>query len=204
MHADLAPERLLAAYAVGIFPMADDDGELHWLAPDPRTVINLDSFTVSRSLRVVVQRGVFEVSVNRAFAEVVSACADRPEGTWISAEIAEAYSELHRLGFCHSIEAWKDDRLAGGLYGVALAGAFFGESMFYRVTDASKVALVKLVERMRDRGFKLLDVQFATEHLRRFGAVEIPRREYERRLAEALRVSCWFDEAPGSLSRTSK
>ena len=127
MRADLTPERLLAAYAVGIFPMADDDGEIHWLAPDPRAIIELDSVNVSRSLRAVVRRRVFAVTVNRAFERVVEACADRPEGTWISRDMRNAYCRLHRLGFAHSVEAWKGSELTGGLYGVAIGGAFFGE-----------------------------------------------------------------------------
>jgi len=192
MHAHLAPERLVAAYAVGIFPMADDEGEIHWLAPDPRAVIEIDAFKPARSLRTLITRGVFEVTINRAFEEVIAACADRKEGTWISPEIQQAYCELHRLGFANSVETFKDGELAGGLYGVTIGGAFFGESMFYRVADASKVAFVRLVERLRERGFVLLDVQFVTEHLRRFGAIEIPRIEYERRLQEAIMRPCSF------------
>ena len=196
MHAELRPETLLAAYAAGIFPMADDQGEILWFAPDPRAIIELDAFKVSRSLRTVIKRGVFEVTIDRAFSEVIKACAEREEGTWISSDIREAYCELHRLGFGHSVEAWKDGELAGGLYGVTLGGGFFGESMFHRVSDASKVALAWLVERMRERGFVLLDVQFVTEHLRHFGAAEIPRVEYERRLGEAVQRSCSLYDAP--------
>ncbi len=195
---ELTPENLLAAYAVGIFPMADEEGAVHWLAPDPRAVLELDHLRVSRSLRTVVQRGAFQTSVNRAFEEVVDHCAERVEGTWISREIREAYCRLHRLGYAHSVETWKDGQLAGGLYGVALGGAFFGESMFHRVSNASKVALVELVSRMRRRGFVLLDIQFLTDHLRRFGAIEIPRTDYELRLETAVRYTCSFvDEADG-------
>ena len=194
---DLAPEKLLAAYSVGIFPMADDKGEVHWLAPDPRAVIELDAVKVPRSLRALRKRGEFQLSVNCAFNEVIAACADRREGTWISDDIKGAYRVLHRLGFAHSVEAWRGEELAGGLYGMAIGGAFFGESMFHRVTDASKLALVYLIERMRRRGFALLDVQFLTEHLQRFGAVEIPRMEYERRLRRALSLSCSFVEVTG-------
>ena len=129
MHPDLTAENVLAAYMSGIFPMADRKGELHWLAPDPRAIIELDAFKVSRSLRTVYRRGVFELTVDRAFPEVIAACADRREGTWISDEIRSAYTVLHRLEFAHSVEAWQDGRLAGGLYGVAVGGAFFGESM---------------------------------------------------------------------------
>lgn len=196
MRHDLSPEKLLAAYAVGIFPMGDDVGRLHWLAPDPRAVIELGAFRVSRSLRAVVRRGVFDVTVNRAFDDVIAGCADRPEGTWISADIKRAYHALHRLGYAHSVEAWGEGVLAGGLYGVALGGAFFGESMFHLVTDASKVALVRLVERLRERRFVLLDVQFMTEHLRGFGAVEIPKTVYERRLHQATRLSRTFVDPP--------
>jgi leucyl/phenylalanyl-tRNA--protein transferase len=196
MRLDLASDRLLAAYTIGIFPMADDWGEIHWLAPDPRCIIELDGFTVSRSLRAVVRRGIFEMAVDRNFEAVIDACADRPDGTWISADIRKAYVELHRLGFCHSVESWREGRLVGGLYGVAIGGAFFGESMFHRETDASKAALVALVDRLRERGYSLLDVQFMTEHLRRFGAVEIPRVEYERRLRQAIRRRCSFVDRP--------
>ncbi len=179
--------------------MADDSGRVHWLAPDSRAVIELDAFKVSRSLRGVVRRGAFEIRIDAAFSDVVSACADRPDGTWISPQIGDAYVELHRRGFAHSVEAWKDGVLSGGLYGVAIGGAFFGESMFHSTTDASKVALVHLVERMRKRGMTLLDVQFTTEHLRRFGAIEIPRSEYERRLHDAVHSPCSFIDGGGSL-----
>ncbi len=194
---DLAPEKLLAAYSVGIFPMADDKGEVHWLAPDPRAVIELDAVKVPRSLRALRKRGEFQLAVNRAFNEVIAACADRREGTWISDDIKDAYRVLHRLGFAHSVEAWRGEELAGGLYGVVIGGAFFGESMFHRVTDASKLALVYLIERIRRRGFTLLDVQFLTEHLQRFGAVEIPRTQYEHRLRRALSLGCSFVEVTG-------
>jgi leucyl/phenylalanyl-tRNA--protein transferase len=200
MRWNLSPRRLLAGYVVGIFPMADDDGKVHWLAPDPRAIINLDAFRVTRSLRTLVRRGLFEIRINSSFAEVVAACADRPDGTWISPQIRDAYTELHRLGFAHSVEAWKDGALAGGLYGVAIGGAFFGESMFHRATGASKVAMAHLVERMRQRGMTLLDVQFMTEHLRSFGAVEIARSDYERRLRDAVRRPCAFVDGAGSLT----
>lgn len=194
MEDPLAPEQLLAGYAAGIFPMADDSGELHWLAPDPRAVIELDAFKVPRSLRSKLRQGLFELTVNRSFADVIATCADRAEGTWISAEIVEAYTRLHELGFAHSVEAWQGKKLAGGLYGVAIGAAFFGESMFHRVTDASKAALATLVERLRDREYLLLDVQFMTEHLRRFGAVEISRRTYLRRLRRAIVELRSFDD----------
>ena len=197
MHPDLQPEFLLSAYASGIFPMADENGDIYWYSPDPRVIIDLDAFHVPRSLRQVRKRGVFDLVVDQEFAAVVAACADRREGTWISSDIIEAYCRLHDLGFAHSVEARREGGLAGGLYGVALGGAFFGESMFHRESDASKLALVHLVEHMRQRGFVLLDVQFMTEHLRRFGAREIRREEYLHRLSQALALSCTFVDRPG-------
>jgi leucyl/phenylalanyl-tRNA---protein transferase len=192
----LTPDVLVAAYMQGIFPM-DVDGVIQWFSPDPRAILPLDGFQVSRNLRQVVRSGRFEVRIDTRFEEVIRACGERPDGTWISAEIIEAYTRLHRLGIAHSVESWRGDELAGGLYGVALGGAFFGESMFHRRTDASKAALVALVERMRQRGFTLLDVQFLTEHLERFGAIEIPRRVYLARLSKALTVETTFVERHG-------
>lgn len=197
MPADLAPERLLAAYAAGIFPMADESEVIQWLAPDPRAIIELDDFKISRSLRAVKRRGEFTITVDRAFEETMAACANRAGGTWISGEIAAAYARLHRVGFGHSVEVWQGEELVGGLYGVSIGGAFFGESMFHRVSDASKVALAHLVQRMRDRGMVLLDVQFMTNHLRSLGASEIPRHVYERRLHDAVRMRDTFtDDVP--------
>ena len=204
MHKDLAPDRLLGAYAAGIFPMADETDKLHWFAPDPRAIIELADFAASRSLRAILRRDKFSVTFDTAFGQVVDACADRREGTWISRDVRQAYETLHRLGFAHSVEAWSGGALAGGLYGVALGGAFFGESMFHREADASKVALVHLVTRMQERGFELLDVQFMTDHLRSLGAVEIPRTEYERRLGEALTCTCrMIDPDPPDVAPTS-
>jgi leucyl/phenylalanyl-tRNA--protein transferase len=200
MRSELEPDVLLPAYAIGIFPMADDEGEIHWLAPDPRAIIELETFKTTRSLRATLRRGEFTITVDNAFERVIAACADRPEGTWISSDIHEAYCELHRRGFAHSVETWAEEELIGGLYGVSIGGAFFGESMFHRTTDASKVALVELVKRMRRRGFVLLDVQFLTEHLERFGAVEIPRSEYQQRLARAIMLPCSFVDPPGESS----
>lgn len=197
MRADLEPQKLLAAYAAGVFPMAGDAGELHWLAPDPRAVMGLDSFKYSRSLGSVLRNRQFSVTANRAFERVVEACADRSEGTWISDDIREAYTILHRIGFAHSVEVWHEDCLAGGLYGVTIGGAFFGESMFHKAHDASKVALVHLVRRLREREFSLLDIQFMTDHLRRFGATEISRESYERQLADAIRLPRCFVDKPG-------
>lgn len=188
----LTPELVIYAYRTGIFPMADPDAgnTVYWYAPDPRTILPLERFHVSRSLARTVKSGRYTVTLDRAFPAVIAACAaPRPgvRGTWISPAIMAVYTELHQRGYGHSVEAWDaDGELAGGLYGVAMAGAFFGESMFHHQRDASKVALVGLVEHMRERQMSLLDVQFSTGHLRRFGVQEIPRAEYERRLARAL------------------
>ncbi len=187
----LTPDLLLAAYRIGVFPMADLDGEIGWYAPDPRAVLPLDAVHVPKTLAKTVRRGRFEVVADRDFEGTVRACAspapDRPE-TWISEEIVRAYVALHERGYAHSVECWADGAFAGGLYGVALRGAFFGESMVTRVRDASKVALVSLVERLRAGGFVLLDTQMSTPHLARFGVVEIARSAFERRLAEAMAV----------------
>ncbi len=199
MRADLEPELLLIAYANGIFPMADEDGDIYWYSPDPRAIIPLETFRASRSLRKVCKRQVYSIVIDRDFPAVIRACAHRPEGTWISGEIVEAYCRLHELGFAHSVEAREGGPqgvLVGGLYGVAIQGAFFGESMFHRQTDASKVALVHLVDRMKGRNMRLLDVQFMTDHLRSLGAVEIPRRQYLERLEAALRQPCAFTDPP--------
>ncbi len=186
----LSPNTLVRAYATGVFPMADDDGRIQWFSPDPRAIIALDAFHVSKNLRRRCASDRFTVTVDGDFSGVIEACANRPEGTWISPYIRRAYTELHKLGFAHSVETRRDGRLVGGLYGVALGGAFFGESMFHRETDASKVALVHLVSLLRKRGFSLLDLQFMTDHLQRFGAVEIPRDEYLDRLKIALSQKC--------------
>jgi leucyl/phenylalanyl-tRNA---protein transferase len=187
------PALVVRAYREGIFPMALDDGEIGWFSPDPRGVIPLDTFHVPARLARVVRQGRFEVVVDRDFEGVVRACAERPgEGTWISPQILETYLALHRLGLAHSVEARREGRLVGGLYGVHLGGAFFGESMFHRETDASKVALVALVDRLRRRAFLLLDTQWVTPHLTQFGATEIPRVDYMRTLKEALKRNCTF------------
>lgn len=178
---------VLLAYASGWFPMADEDGQIRWYSPDPRGVIPLDALHVPKRLARTLRSGVFDVRFDTAFEDVIRACAeDRDEGTWISDEIIDTYVALHNRGFAHSVEVWQDGRLVGGLYGVALGAAFFGESMFRRVTDASKVALVALAEHLRTRGYRLLDVQWVTPHLEKFGAIEIPRREYLRRLKRAI------------------
>lgn len=169
--------------------MGMPDGEIRWFSPDPRGILPLDRFHVPRRLARILRQGRFEVRVDTAFEEVIRACAAADE-TWITPEIESAYVGLHRQGKAHSVEAWLEDRLAGGLYGVSLGCAFFGESMFHRVTDASKVALHALVERLRARGYLLLDIQWVTPHLQQFGATEIPRREYLRLLQESLRREC--------------
>jgi len=187
----LTPQLLLSAYSQGVFPMGHDDGEIYWYDPDPRAILPLDNFHIPRSLAQRIRRGGFEVHINRAFRQVMLACAEpgpEREHTWITQEILDAYCLLHEFGFAYSVETWMDGQLVGGLYGVALAGLFAGESMFSRVTDASKIALVYLVKRLRDQGFVLHDTQFMTNHLRRFGAIEIPRAEYQRRLRQALTV----------------
>jgi leucyl/phenylalanyl-tRNA--protein transferase len=189
----LDPALLIRAYREGIFPMAVEGGEIAWFSPDPRGVLPLDRFHRSARLVRVIRSGRFETAIDRDFEGVMRACAQRPgEGTWISEEIVQSYLTLHRLGMAHSVEVWRENRLVGGLYGVHLGAAFFGESMFHRETDASKVALAALVDRLTRRGFQLLDVQWLTPHLAQFGAVEIPRRQYLARLKQALEVECAF------------
>ena len=184
----LDPDLLLRAYSVGVFPMADsrDAGEIFWVEPRNRAVIPLEGFRLSRSLAKTVRSGRFAVTRDSAFAEVVRRCADRDE-TWINAAIEQSYNELHRLGHAHSIECWHDGSLVGGLYGVELGAAFFGESMFSLRADASKVALAWLVARLRVGGFQLLDCQFMTEHLRSLGAVEVAQKDYVSTLSSVLR-----------------
>ena len=188
---------LLAAYASGWFPMADDEGELSWYSPDPRGIIPLESFHAPARLRRQVRQGVFRIEIDTAFEDVIRACAESERepgdsGTWISDEIIDSYCALHELGYAHSVEAWSGNELAGGLYGVALGGAFFGESMFHRQTNASKVALVALVDRLRTRSFGLLDTQWVTEHLQQFGATEIPRPDYLKVLNSSVRLKTSF------------
>jgi leucyl/phenylalanyl-tRNA--protein transferase len=190
----LDPETLLAAYAQGAFPMADRDGTIRWYTANPRGIFPLDErFHVPSSLAQVVRQGKFEIRVNHDFERTMRACREnRQGGTWINQRLIDAYVRLHELGFAHSVECWQDGTLAGGLYGVSLGGAFFGESMFYRVRDASKVALVHLVNRLRERGYELLDTQASTPHLRRFGCIEMPAEEYLVLLRKALRKQCEF------------
>jgi leucyl/phenylalanyl-tRNA--protein transferase len=191
----LDPETLLGAYAQGAFPMADEDGRVRWYTADPRGVCPLDdAFHVPDTLRKTVNQGRFEVRVNYDFEATMRACMEARRGhTWISDELIAAYVRLHKLGYAHSVESWRDGELAGGLYGVSLGGAFFGESMFHRQRDASKVALVGLVERLRQRQFVLLDTQTCTEHLKRFGCYEIGAEAYLLRLRRALALEREFD-----------
>jgi leucyl/phenylalanyl-tRNA--protein transferase len=187
------PALLVRAYREGMFPMALESGEIGWFSPDPRGVLPLELFHLPARLARVLRQGRFEIAIDRAFEDVMRACARRPgEGTWISDEIVESYLSLNRLGLAHSVEVWRQSRLVGGLYGVHLGGAFFGESMFHRETDASKVALAALVDRLTRRGFRLLDVQWQTPHLAQFGVIEISKAQYLERLKKALEVECAF------------
>jgi leucyl/phenylalanyl-tRNA---protein transferase len=190
-HVPLDPQTLLTAYAHGAFPMADRDGTIRWYTADPRGIFPLDTFHVPRTLRSRLaktgQTGGFDVRINHDFEATMRACMEqRREGTWINDKLVAAYVELHRLGVAHSVECYQHDRLVGGLYGVSLGAAFFGESMFHVVTDASKVALVHLVQRLRQREFELLDTQAVTQHLSRFGCVEIAADDYLQRLKAAI------------------
>jgi len=187
----LTPDILISAYAQGIFPMGVE-GQIQWFSPDPRAILPLESFRSTRTLRQTVRSGRFEIRVDASFREVMLACGERVEGTWITPELVDAYCRLARFGLAHCVETWQGGELVGGLYGVALGGVFCGESMFHRVRDASKVALVALVDRMKTRGYTLLDIQYLTPHLVRFGAVEISRRDYLWRLAAALATDCTF------------
>ncbi|MDQ0320341.1 leucyl/phenylalanyl-tRNA--protein transferase [Pararhizobium capsulatum DSM 1112] len=187
----VTPELLLRAYSIGLFPMADsaDDPEIFWVEPELRGIIPLDDFHVSRSLAKTIRRAPFEITYNTDFEDVMAGCAqaapDRPT-TWINSTIHSLYTTLHRMGHAHSVEAWEGDKLVGGLYGVSLGAAFFGESMFSRRADASKICLVHLVTRLRERGYRLLDTQFTTDHLKTFGAIDVPKGEYEVMLAKAM------------------
>jgi len=186
MGGDLSPRRLLQAYCNGIFPWYDEDYPVCWWSPDPRAIFEIDSFRTSRRLRRIMRSGRFDMTINRVFADVIRGCAERDEGTWITDDMVGAYEEMHRLGWAHSVEVWRDGALAGGLYGVAVRGLFAGESMFHRARDASKVALAFTVDRLKQRGFQLFDIQMLTDHTARLGAVEIPRAQYLTRLRQAL------------------
>ena len=201
MHAEITPEVLLRAYACGIFPMAEsaDDPTLFWVEPEERGVIPLDGLSISSRLARTVRSDRFRVTVDKVFSEVIDGCAEAKPGrdnTWINHRIRTLYTALHAIGHCHSVEVWEGEELAGGLYGVSLGGAFFGESMFHRTRDASKVALVHLVARLIAGGFTLLDTQYVTEHLRSLGAIEISRRRYRTQLDLALLHEGKFDALP--------
>jgi leucyl/phenylalanyl-tRNA--protein transferase len=189
----ITPEILLRAYAAGMFPMAEsaDDPEVYWVQPKIRGIIPLDEFHISKSLKKKLRQKPFDITINKAFDKVMEFCAeataDRPT-TWINPLILTIYKELHRMGYTHSVEAWEGEELVGGLYGVSLGSAFFGESMFSRRTDASKICLVHLVERLKERKFTLLDTQFTTDHLKTFGALDIPRKDYEKLLEKAMQA----------------
>ena len=198
---EITPEVLLRAYACGIFPMAEsaDDPSLFWVEPEMRGVIPLDGFRIASRLKRTVRSDAFAVTIDRAFKAVIAGCAAPQEGrdeTWINKRIRDLYLGLHETGHCHSVEVWQDEQLVGGLYGVSLGRAFFGESMFHRVRDASKVALVHLVARLIAGGFELLDTQYVTDHLRSFGALEIPRRRYSALLAKAIKGEADFRRLP--------
>ncbi len=190
-HPGITPEILLRAYSIGLFPMAEsaDDPEIFWVEPELRGIIPLDTFHVSRSLAKRIRQNPFDIRFDTDFEAVIAACAEetseRPS-TWINDTIRSLYSTLHHIGHAHSVEAWEGDTLVGGLYGVSLGSAFFGESMFSRRTDASKICLVYLVERLRERGFTLLDTQFTTEHLKTFGAIDMPKDAYAAMLEKAM------------------
>ena len=190
---NLSPELLLHGYSIGIFPMAEhrDDGEVFWVDPKRRGIFPLDAFRMSRSLMRSIRRSEYRIEIDTDFTGVVDGCADRAE-TWINDEIRDQYLELHRRGHAHSVEVWDDTTLVGGVYGVVLGAAFFGESMFSRQTDASKIALVYLIDRLRQGGFRLFDTQFLTDHLASLGAVEISRTAYHYRLEDALRRNADF------------
>ena len=199
----LTPELLLKAYSIGIFPMAESrhDPELHWIDPEERGILPLDRLHVPRRLKRSIRQGGYEVHCNTAFGEVIRTCAkparNRPD-TWINPAIERLVMELHAMGFAHSVECWRDGQLLGGLYGVSLGGCFFGESMFSRAKDASKVALVHLVFRLRKGRFVLLDTQFSTPHLTQFGVIEISRSAYREQLAKAINLPAEFPLAPFS------
>ena len=200
-HVELTPQLILQAYANGVFPMGEarDDDRIYWVAPKLRGIIPLNGFHVSRSLAKLIRKDRYQITFNRDFAGVMAGCAEREE-TWINDQILSLYLDMHEAGHAHSVECWKDGTLAGGLYGVSLGAAFFGESMFSRQTDASKVALVHLVARLREGGYMLLDTQFNTEHLKRFGAETIAQESYLERLERAIMVPAEFSKMAESLN----
>ena len=192
----LSAEQLIYAYASGYFPMGDEAEEIRWYNPDPRAIIPIESYAPVKSLRPILNKGIFECRINQAFELVMRHCSQprsEDDGIWISEEIIQAYTELHRLGLAHSVEVYTNGELVGGLYGVCLGGAFFGESMFSWVSNASKVAFHHLLVRLRERGYVLLDTQFINDHVQRLGAIEIPQAEYLDRLEKALHKKCKFE-----------
>ncbi|MDF5691354.1 leucyl/phenylalanyl-tRNA--protein transferase [Aquirufa aurantiipilula] len=193
----LSVEQLIYAYAKGVFPMADE-GEIHWYSPDPRAIIPIDTYKPAQSLRSVINKHLFEIRIDTQFEAVMRYCAGpraTDSETWISEEIIQAYTDLYRMGFAHSVEAYVDGKLVGGLYGVALGGAYFGESMFSLVSNASKVAFHYLMILLREQGYSLLDTQFMNDNVLRYGAIEISRKDYKSRLAKALKKTCHFELA---------
>jgi leucyl/phenylalanyl-tRNA--protein transferase len=189
---DLLPATLIHAYCEGVFPWFNEGDPILWWSPDPRAIFDLERIHIPRRLARTVRQGKFTITINRAFEQVMRGCGVRPEGTWITSSMREAYSRLHRLGHAHSLEAWQDGQLAGGLYGVALGGLFAAESMFHIEPDAANVCFVHLVDRLKQRGYVLLDTQMATPHTKRFGAFEIPRRDYLKRLHRATPLATRF------------
>ncbi|GHO84468.1 leucyl/phenylalanyl-tRNA--protein transferase [Dictyobacter formicarum] len=185
----LDPTLVVQAYAQGIFPMADDEGKINWYAPDPRAILEHRNLHISHSLRATIRKQIYTIRTDTAFEGVMRCCGQR-EDTWINEEFIKTYTYLHQHGLAHSIEAWQNGKLVGGLYGIALGGAFMGESMFSRARDASKVCLVALTEHLQEHGYVLHDTQFTTPHLITLGVTEIPRRDYERRLRQALQLHC--------------
>jgi leucyl/phenylalanyl-tRNA--protein transferase len=201
---EISAEDLLNAYINGIFPMAEADGTLYWYSPDPRAIIPIDTYKPSKSLRPIINREHFEIRVDYNFEGVMRGCAaprSTEDGTWISEEIISAYTELHQLGYAHSVEAYRDDCLVGGLYGVSISGAFFGESMFTIESNASKVAFHYLIQILRNNDFLLLDTQFINDNVRRYGAIEIPRETYLGLLKKALKASREFKITPGIIGK---
>lgn len=198
----LKVEELIYAYLNGFFPMADANGEISWYAPDPRAIIPLENYKPSKSLRPILNRGQFDIRVNQDFREVMNQCAKprfENDETWISDEIINVYCQLNTLGFAHSVEAYEDNKLVGGLYGVSIGAVFFGESMFHLVSNASKVAFHYLIEILKKRGFTLLDTQFINDNVLRYGAIEIPKDSYEAKLEEAISKKMTFVPAMGAL-----
>jgi leucyl/phenylalanyl-tRNA---protein transferase len=194
----LTADDLMYGYMNGIFPMADTDGTLYWYSPDPRAVIPIETYKTPKSLRPLINKKTFEVRINTNFEAVMRNCASARKGdgeTWISEEIIEAYCELNRSGLAYSVETYLENNLVGGLYGVSIGGAFFGESMFYKVPDASKVAFHYLMKILNYQGYELLDTQFINDNVKRFGAIEIPRGEYVKALKISLEKTCFFTDA---------